>query len=132
MRDTVRSLVFMSEPSAAKPISCAVCATRISQAGRGRSKMYCSDACRVRSQRLKRASQLMSEIYADQVRPEPIETPRGSHEAQISQAILEARATGFAFERLGHEARPDLAWRCARVGQAILKALKDNFGEAGK
>lgn len=48
---------------------------------------------------------------------------------QVQRAIVEARAVGFAFQRLGVEARPDLAGRCAKVGDSIVAALAEWFGE---
>lgn len=48
---------------------------------------------------------------------------------QIERGLLEARAIGFAFQRLGTMARPDLAWRCDRLGKAIISAIQDTFGK---
>ena len=48
---------------------------------------------------------------------------------QIERGLLEARAIGFAFQRLGTVARPDMAWRCSRLGAAIITAIEDTFGE---
>lgn len=48
---------------------------------------------------------------------------------QVARSVLEARAVGFAFTRLGVQARPELAWRCEKLGTAILSALADVFPE---
>ena len=48
---------------------------------------------------------------------------------QAQQAILEARAAAFAFQRLGRSAPPTLAWRCDETARAIIAALREAFGE---
>lgn len=83
--------------------------------------------------RAMRRRRVTSELVplADQVRPAPIHVTSGTVDGQIARALLEARLVGFAFQRLGTQARPDLAWRCTRLGDAIIDALGDNFGEVG-
>lgn len=51
-----------------------------------------------------------------------------STDEQVQRALLEARSVTFALQRLGQVARPDLAWRCARAGEAFETALRDSFG----
>jgi hypothetical protein len=48
---------------------------------------------------------------------------------QVARAIFEARGIAAAFIRLGREARPQLAWRCAQTGEAITQALHRYFRE---
>lgn len=47
---------------------------------------------------------------------------------QVERAILEAQTLAFAFVRLGKEARPELAWRCEKVGRSIIDVLERMFG----
>jgi len=48
---------------------------------------------------------------------------------QVARALLEARALGFAFQRLGTQARPQLAWRCLSLGDLIIDAIQQQFPE---
>ena len=48
---------------------------------------------------------------------------------QTERAIIEGRAIGYAFQRLGREANPKLSWRCASVGDAIIEAIDAAFPE---
>jgi len=50
-------------------------------------------------------------------------------EEQIERGLLEARGLGTMFLHLGIVARPEYRWRCARLGEAILAALRDSFPE---
>lgn len=108
-----------------RPISCQVCGTRISQARTGRPRFYCSDVCRMRSQRLRAFT-----VHVDQDRVEvpPVEVRQAETVDQVERAILEARAVAFALVRLGRSAQPNLAHRCAKTGEAILAALNEHFG----
>jgi hypothetical protein len=44
-------------------------------------------------------------------------------------AIAEARTIAGAFIRLGHQAHPTFAWRCAKVGVALRDTLDRQFPE---
>lgn len=68
------------------------------------------------------------EPLADVVRNATVTVAGKSTDEQVQRALLEARSVTFALQRLGQVARPDLAWRCARAGEAFEAALKDSFG----
>jgi hypothetical protein len=74
-------------------------------------------------------SEVAPEALAAVVKDAPVPAVGRPHEEQVQRALLEARSVAFAFQRLGAQARPDLAWRCAKLGAAIEEALKDSFGE---
>lgn len=111
-----------------RPITCAVCGEHLVAQARGRVRIYCSDACRMRLQR-RRGSGLPDDRFVPVESPNAsVSVPRSSSDAQVERAILEARAVMFALLRLGVEARPELAWRCQRLGEALKEALDDTFG----
>lgn len=94
---------------------------------RGRSgpaPQYATALCRKRAERQRKSGiDLDLVVHAD---PQP--TIHVPVDEQIARAILEARTIGFAFTRLGTKARPELAWRCTKVGEAIIDALGESFG----
>ena len=59
----------------------------------------------------------------------PVGVTSGTIEDQVARSLLEARTIGFAFQRLGVQARPELAWRCSKLGDAITQAIADAFPE---
>ena len=48
---------------------------------------------------------------------------------QVARAVLEARGLAAVLQRLGREARLQLAWRCEGVGSALDQALARYFEE---
>lgn len=92
----------------------------------GRAPLYASGACRVRALRNRRALAGIDGI-PDIVHPTPVSVVSVPVDEQVARAVIEARAIGFAFQRLGTQARPDLAWRCSKVGDAIVTALAEFF-----
>jgi len=50
---------------------------------------------------------------------------------QVARAVLEARGLAAVLQRLGREARLQLAWRCEGVGSALQAALIRYFKEIG-
>jgi len=81
----------------------------------------------MRALRNRRLSAEMTPL-PDVVRDAPVALAGRSTDEQIQRALIEARAIGFAFQRLGAVARPELAWRCTKLGEAIQTALNDTFG----
>lgn len=77
--------------------------------------------------RLRRVAVELTPI--EQLAAVEVPVPSAPSAVQVQRAILEARAVGFAFQRLGLEARPELAWRCQKVGDAIVGALAEWFGK---
>lgn len=111
------------------------CGAVIERGGRsGPLPTYASGACRVRAYRRRQATIELTpagELTPDPgaAAPVPVRVNTARADDQVARSILEARAVGFAFARLGVEARPELAWRCAKLGTAILAALDSAFPE---
>lgn len=59
----------------------------------------------------------------------PVRVSQVRPDDQVARAILDARAVGYALTRLSRQVRPEFAWRCERLGTAILSALADTFPE---
>ena len=98
----------------------------------GRLPLYASGACRVRALRRRRALENLGlsvelESLPDLASPAPVSVASISADEQVARSILEARAIGYAFARLGTSARPELAWRASKTGDAILSALAEFF-----
>lgn len=98
----------------------------------GRRPLYATNACRVRALRRRRALENLGlvpefEAIPDLAKPEPVSVSASSADEQVARSILEARAIGYAFTRLGTSARPELGWRATKVGNAILSALAEFF-----
>lgn len=90
--------------------------------------IYATKACR---QRALRQRQLAAEFtpLPDVIRNAPVPVSTAGTDQQVQRAILELRTIGFAMQRLGITARPELAHRCQRVGDQVIQSLRDNFGE---
>lgn len=65
----------------------------------------------------------------EQVKAAPVFAPGRPVVEQVERGLLEARAIGFAFQRLGPLAPPALAWRCTRLGETIIGAITETFGD---
>jgi hypothetical protein len=108
--------------------SCAYCHQPLPvRRSRGPAASYCSRACRQSAYRARVRQQTHLEplgLAAQTISPvrAPAEADR-----QVAQAILEARSVAGAFIRLGSEARIEFAWRCAKVGEAMLDAMDRYF-----
>lgn len=108
----------------ARVADCETCGARFVQEGAGRRRRFCSTTCRVRAHRAREAAA----VYASMPVDVPIVIPPApTPDDQVARALLEAQVIGYTFGRLGVEARPSLAWRCARLSAAILAALADTF-----
>lgn len=109
------------------------CGAPVKRSGaRGPAPVYAGPACRKRAQRSRLAASEFVPAGVLEVIPGGLTSDRASASAddQVARAILEARAVAFAFIRLGVEARPELAWRCASFGERVLAELAQYFGEA--
>jgi hypothetical protein len=82
----------------------------------------------MRAHRQRRATEELVQL-PDLPNTPPIKINSGSVDEQIARGLLEVRMIGFAFQRLGTQARPDLAWRCTKLGDAIIHVLKEAFAE---
>ena len=101
----------------------------------GRIPVYASNACRVRALRSRRAA-LASLEQASTLEPvdelvasASVKVFSSSSDEQVARSILEARSIGYAFQRLGATARPELAWRCSKAGEQIIRTITEFFPE---
>jgi len=69
------------------------------------------------------------EPFGGPVKVAPMPVSTAPADGQVSRAVLEARTVAFALIRLGTVARPEIAWRCTKAGQAMVAALEDSFGK---
>lgn len=67
------------------------------------------------------------EPFPDQAPPVEVKIVEEKLDDQIARSILEARTIGFALQRLGNLARPELAWRCTKLGTLIITELAELF-----
>lgn len=105
------------------------CGREVKRTGRsGPAPTYASNACRMRALRQRRATAELTAL-PDVLPLQPVTPTAASVDDQVARSLLEARATGFALQRLGTQARPELAWRCTKLGDAIVAALHDTFPE---
>ena len=110
------------------------CGAAVTQPTTGRPRMYCSKRCKQAAFRRSRTiAKLVPLVPVDHLKT--VGTAHGviqewAHpDDQVARAIFEARGIGSAFLRLGREARPQLAWRCEKIGEAITEALHAYFEE---
>jgi hypothetical protein len=107
--------------------ACGCGAILIRRGRSGPAPQYASAVCRKRAERQRKSGiDLDQVVHAGAPIPERSNVPT---DEQVARAILEARAIGNAFIRLGKEARPEFAWRCDRAGRAIVAGLRDAFGK---
>jgi hypothetical protein len=109
------------------------CDKPVRQQKTGRPRRFCSDACRKAAYNLRRSEIVWEPMDAGRaesaVTPGP---PPARPDEAVASAILEARTIAGAFTHLGSHARPQLAWRCAKAGEAIHAALDDYFEGADR
>ncbi len=97
--------------------------------GKGRPKLFCSDTCRKRYSRTRQAKRFYSPP------PPRLEgDPREGFESirpdeRTAMALADALSLAGELHRLGCDARPQLAWRCESVAQALDKALESYFSK---
>ena len=105
------------------------CANVVTQPRAGRRRCFCSAACRQAAYR-HRCNEIVWEPLDDAgadhlaTSPEPTSRPDDA----VARAVIEARTLACAFTSLNRCARPQLAWRCQKMGEAIHAALDDYFG----
>ena len=108
------------------------CTNPVTQPKTGRRRRFCSAACRKAAFNL-RHNEIVWEPLDDAVAghvPEPTPTPRPDD--AVPGAIVEARTLAGTFTNLGRRARPQVAWRCIKTGEAIHTALDDYFEGADR
>ena len=113
---------------------CEWCGREIQRGARGPSPRYCNATCRQAASRARRtAAVVRAELEADGAVLEPVvharPAPVAASDEQVARAFMEAKSLAGAFARLGTVARPALAWRCARVAQALDSAINETLGK---
>lgn len=109
------------------------CTSRVTQPKAGRRRRFCSAACKQAAYRNRR-TEIVWEPLDDAgmepvaITPEPTPHPDDA----VASAIIEARTLAGTFTNLGCRARPQLAWRCTKTGDAIHSALDDYFDGADR
>ena len=114
---------------------CEWCGMKIHRGSHGPPPRYCDAACRMKASRARRAAAaVLAELQAEGAPRGPVvhahPAPRASTDEEVARAYMEAKSLAGVFARLGVDARPALAWRCARVAQALTAAIKETLGEA--
>ena len=112
---------------------CEWCGQELHRALHGPSPRYCNAACRMKASRARRAAAAVcAELQAEGAPPGPVvhahPAPRASTDEQVARAFLEAKSLASVFARLGVDARPALAWRCAHVAEALAAAIEETLG----
>ncbi len=105
------------------------CTNPVIQPKTGRRRRFCSPACRKAAFTLRHNEivwEPLDDAGADRlaISPEPTSRPDDA----VARAVIEARTLACAFTSLNRCARPQLAWRCQKMGEAIHAALDDYFG----
>lgn len=102
------------------------------RASRGPAPSYCCSAHRVAAHRARQryaafADEFVSpEIAAGSKSAAGTSSPKDN---EVAHAILEAKTLAGTLYRLGREARPQFAWRCAEVAAALTAVLESVFGD---
>ena len=97
---------------------------------RGPAPSYCSARCRQTAYLARRREHADLALVGIELPPTTIPALRPADtDSQVAQAILDGRGFAGAFVRLGREARIEFAWRCGKVGEAMLDAMDRYFPE---
>ena len=104
------------------------CDKPVARSGRtGPAPKYATPNCRLRAHRRRQFQDLQS--LPDQPAPVTVKVSGQKIDEQIARSILETQSVGFALQRLGLQARPELAWRCTKLGNTIVETLQELFPE---
>ena len=115
-------------------LRCEWCGRDIRRGSRGPAPRYCQASCRVAAHRARRATAaIRTELQAAGATHEPVvhadPPPRASVDEEVARAFVEAKSLAGVFARLGSQARPQIAWRCTRVAQALSAAINETLGK---
>jgi hypothetical protein len=95
----------------------------------GPQASYCSARCHKAAYNERRRLQAqLRALGLEAQRTGPARAPAKT-DTQVEQAIGDALSIAGAFICLGREAHVDLAWRCSKIGEAMLNALDRYFPE---
>ena len=116
----------MSTPD---PIRCGFCNELVERGPRGRSRRYCNDAHRQAAHRQRTIAREVETPVPSSLEAFVPDDVISSDE-YVVETFLEARRITGTLYRLGQEARPALAWRCATAASEINATL-DRVLEGG-
>lgn len=103
------------------------------RASRGPAPSYCCSAHRVAACRARKRFGVFADETAAResvVEREPAAGTSSPKDDEVAHAILEAKVLAGTLFRLGREARPQFAWRCAEIAEALAAALESVLGES--
>lgn len=103
------------------------CTTPVTQPKTGRRRRFCTPACRKAAFTLRHNEIIWEPLTDEDLRGKAAPTPTPNPDEAVAGAVLEARTLAGTFRNLGRRARPQLAWRCVKTGEAIHTALDDYF-----
>jgi hypothetical protein len=108
------------------PTRCGYCNAEIEQPKTGRPRRYCN---RSHQQAAYRQRAIAREVETPCPPELAAHVPAESHSSDeyVAATLLEARRIAGALHRLGTEARPALAWRCATAAEGITATLNRSF-----
>jgi len=96
---------------------------------RGPAASYCSAGCRKAAYNERRRRQMQIRALGLEAQTIVRATAPADTDSQVVKAILEGRSIAGAFIRLRCEARVEFAWRCGKIGEAMLDAMDLYFPE---
>ena len=104
-----------------------LCQNPVTQPKTGRRRRFCCPACRKAAFNLRHNEIVWEPLDNAVVAHVPEPTPTPNPDEAVAGALVEARTLAGTFRNLGRRARPQLAWRCTKTGEAIHTALDDYF-----
>lgn len=114
---------------------CIVCDEEFEPARTGRPRLYCSNRCRLRAQRERRADSVLGVMVGaggqqdlGELSASDFLGPRAADpDDAVVESIVLARGAAAAFGMSAERARPQLAWRCSKMADHIAAGLQRFF-----
>lgn len=103
------------------------CQNRVKQSATGRPKEYCSEACRHRARRQRKAAAAELLIPPAHVDIAAVVGLNGNSDEAVVKMVRLARETSAGFAYVARTARPELSFRCSTVADDIAESLRRNF-----
>ncbi|HQG04317.1 MAG TPA: hypothetical protein PK838_08370 [Thermoleophilia bacterium] len=113
-------------------LKCEWCGRILDRPKRGPAPRFCGAACRQSSSRARREAAVVraelergSQLVALAEHAEPV--PAACVDEQVARAYAEAQTLAGVFARLGAQVRPEFAWRCTRVAEALADVISETL-----
>lgn len=115
---------------------CIVCGEKIEPKATGRPRLYCSNRCRLKAQRERKADDVLAVMVGGrrqppdlgELSPADILGPRAADpDEAVVESIVLARSAAAAFGLSAEKARPQLSWRCQKMADHIAAGLDRYF-----